>query len=249
MTENQIQERVLKRLQRYTEHVLKKPSFGRNWYFEEQYLIRFGRDRIGRADITLLINGKPFMIVECKRPRVSPTEISEGKEQLESYLNASRANLGIFANNDDPQKWTYYDNSIGFYEINRSTFWEKIRAPFDTERDIEEEAQQIKSQRIEARVRELVTQAREDIYARANKMIDELAKERVTEKAIQGAVAWQLQQKIKRLESQLQEETNQLESIINNLRTALDASRNSTMWGWILFGISVVLLIAVAANS
>lgn len=173
MTENQIQERVLKRLQRYTEHVLKKPSFGRNWYFEEQYLIRFGRDRIGRADITLLINGKPFMIVECKRPRVSPTEIGEGKEQLESYLNASRANLGIFANNDDPQKWTYYDNSIGFYEINRSTFWEKIRAPFDTERDIEEEAQQIKSQRIEARVRELVTQAREDIYARANKMIDE----------------------------------------------------------------------------
>ena len=249
MTENQIQERILKRLQRYTEHVLKKPSFGQKWYFVEQHLIRFGRDRIGYTDITLLINGKPFMIVECKRPKVSPAEIREGKEQLESYLNASRANLGIFANNDDPQKWTYYDNSIGFDEIDRSTFWKKIKAAFDTERDIEKEAQQLKLQRIEKRAQELVKANRENIQKRASAIIDEQAKKCVTENAIQGAAARLLQSQKKQLESKLEEETDQLKSKINNLQTALDESRNGAMWGWILFGISVVLLIAVAANS
>ena len=246
MTENQIQEKILKRLQRYTEHVLKKPSFGRKWYFVEQHLIRFGRDRIGRADITLLINGKPFMIVECKRPGVSPTEISEGKEQLESYLNASRANLGIFANNDDPQKWTYYDNSSGFDKIDHSKFWKKISAAFDTKRDIEKKAQQQKQQRISERAKQLVTS--EAIKKRADMMIDEEAEIRVNEKSIRDAVVWQLQQKIKRLESQLQEETNRLEFTIDNLRTALEESRNRGTWGWILFGISVVLLIAVASS-
>ncbi len=247
MTENQIQEKVLKRLQRYTEHVLKKTSFGQKWYFVEQHLIRFGRDRIGYADITLLINGKPFMIVECKRPGVGQAVISEGKEQLESYLNASRANLGIFANNDDPQKWTYYDNSSGFDKINRSTFWKKISAAFDTKRDIEKKAQQQKQQRISERAEQLVTP--EAIEKRADMMIDEEAKIRVNEKSIRDAVVWQLQQKIKRLESQLQEETNQQESIIKWQQTALDESRNRAIWGWILFGISVALLIVVAVNS
>ena len=247
MTENQIQERVLKRLQRHTESVLKKPSFGQKWDFVEQHLIRFGRNRIGRADITLLINGKPFLIVECKRPRVSPTEISEGKEQLESYLNASRANLGIFANNDDPQKWTYYDNSSGFDEIDRSIFWKKLSAAFDTKRDIEKKAQQQKQQRISERAKQLVTP--EAVKKRADMIIDEEAKIRVNQKSIRDAVVWQLEQKIKQLESQLQEETKRLEFTIDNLRTALEESRNGATWGWILFGISVVLLIAVAVNS
>ena len=270
MTENQIQEKVLKRLQRDTEHVLKKPSFGRNWYFEEQYLIRFGHDRIGYADITLLVNGKPFMIVECKRPGVSQKAISEGKEQLESYLNASRANLGIFANNPDPQKWTYYDNSIGFDEINRSTFWGEIRAAFNTERNIEKEAQRIKLKRIEARVRELVTPKaiHEATQARAVTMIDEQAKERVTEDAIQGAVAQKLETRASELVNAnpgaIQERANKIISerayrrvtenaiqgaVAQKLQAKLDETRNNAMWGWILFGISVILLIAVAANS
>ena len=247
MTENQIQEKILKRLQGDTEYLLKEPVFGRNWYFVEQHLIRFGRENKGYADIALLINRKPFMIVECKRPRASQTDISKGKEQLESYLNASRANLGILANNDNPKKWIYYDNSIGFNEIDRSTFWKKIRAPFDTERDIEKKVQQQKQQRISERAEQLVTP--EAIKKRADMMIDEEAKIRVNEKSIRDAVVWQLQQKIKQLESQLQEKIKQQESIINWQQTLLDGSRNRAMWGWILFGISVVLLIAVAANS
>ena len=165
------------------------------------------------------------MIVECKRLRI----VSHGEEQLESYLNASRASLGIFANNPDPDKWRYYDNSIGFDEISRLIFWEKIRAAFDTELDIEKQAQHLKLKRIEARAKQLVTP--EAIQARTNTMIDEQAKKRVTENVIQNVVAQQLQKKIKQQE------------------TALDERRNSAMWGWILFGISVLLLIAVATNS
>ena len=168
---------------------------------------------------------------------------------MESYLNASRVSLGIFANHPDPKKWSYYDNSIGFNEIDRLTFYQKISKTHATELNIENQAQQQKQQRIEARACQLVAQAREDIYARANKMIDEQAKKRVTENAIQGAVARLLQQEKKQLEVQLQNKTDQLKSKINNLQTALDERRNSAMWGWILFGISVVLLIAVAANS
>ncbi len=224
------------------------------WCFKAQYRIRFGNAGIGFADIALLLNRKPFVIVECKKPKVSRAVIRKGKEQLESYLNASRANLGIFANSDDPQKWTYYDNSIGFDKIDRATFWKKIKAAFTTERDIEKEAQQLKQQRIEERAKALVAQASEDINARANKKIDEEAKKRVTENAIQGTEA-RLLQKIRRaesglrekekkqLESQLQGKIKQLEHKIKSQQIALDESRNRVMWGWFLFGVAILILI------
>ena len=282
MTENQISEEVRKHLQskiRQQLNVLKAPDFwGQSWSFRKECPIQFGSN-IGRADLVLLLNNKPFVIVECKRLEA----ISHGKEQLESYLNASRAGLGIFANNPDPQKWSYYDNSIGFDEIDRLTFYREIRKAHETELDIEKEAQRIKLKRIEARVRELVTPKaiHEATQARSVMMIDEQAKERVTEDAIQEAVAQQLetraselvnanseviqeradkiieaQAKIRVTEKaiqgavaqQLQEKIKQQESIINWQQTALDESRNNAMWGWILFGISVVLFI-VAANS
>ena len=165
MTEDQIREEVLKHLQSKVPNV-----FGKTRWLKE-YTIQFSSNS-GRADLALQLNGKLFVIVECKSLGV----VSHGKEQLESYLNASRANLGIFANNDDPQKWTYYDNSIGFDEIDRSTFWKKIKAAFDTERDIEKEAQHLKLQRIEKRAQELVNANRENIQKRASAIIDEQAK-------------------------------------------------------------------------
>lgn len=223
MTENQIREAALKHLQWHIKY-FKKTLLGQSWSFKKEYSIRFGSNT-GRADLVLLLNNKPFVIVECKRLEV----INHGKEQLESYLNASRGSLGIFANHSDPKKWSYYDNSIGFDEIDRLTFYKKIWKTHATELDIENQAQQQKSQRIEARANQLVTSTA--IQACADKIIDEQAKMRVTENAIQGAVAQQLQEKIKQQE------------------TALGESRNGAMWDWILFGISVVLLIAVAANS
>ena len=228
MTENQIREEVLKHLRSKIGQQLnlfKAPNFlGQSWSFRKEYPIRFGSNT-GRADLVLLLNNKPFVIVECKRLGV----INHGKEQLESYLNASRVSLGIFANHPDPKKWSYYDNSIGFDEIDRLTFYQKISKTHAIELDIENQAQQQKSQRIEARANQLVTSTA--IQARADKMIDEQAKVRVTENAIQGAVAQQLQEKIKQRE------------------TALDESRNGAMWGWFLFGISVIVILIIAANS
>ena len=223
MTENQIREETLKHLQWHIGY-FKKPLFGQSWSFKKEYSIRFGSNT-GRADLVLLLNNKPFVIVECKRLGV----INHGKEQLESYLNASRASLGIFANHPDPKKWSYYDNSISFDEIDRLTFYQKISKAHATELDIENQAQQKKSQRIEARANQLVTSTA--IQARADKMIDEQAKIRVTENAIQGAVAQQLKEKIKQQ------------------KTALDESRNGAMWGWFLFGISVIVILLMAANS
>ena len=237
----------------------KAPDFwGQSCSFKKEYPIRFGRDWTGRADLVLLLDNKPIVIVECKALGL----IGRGKIQLEAYLNASGTNLGVFANHPDPQKWRYYDNSIRFDEIDRSTFWEKIEAVFNTERDIEKEAQEQKQQRIEERAKELVEERAkkivdatpEVIQECANKMIDEEVKKRVTQNAIHRAVEQRLQQEKKQLEVQLQNKTDQLKSKINNLQTALDERRNSAMWGWILFGISVfgisvVLLIAVATNS
>lgn len=222
MTENQIREAVRNHLQ----SVFKPPSlFGQSWSFKKEYPIQFGSKR-GYADLALLRNNKPFVIVECKGSGL----IGDGKEQLESYLNASRANLGIFANNPDPGKWIYYDNSIRFNEISLSTFWREIRAGFDTELDIETQAQQQKQQHIEARASQLVTP--EAIQKRADEMIEEQAKKRMTENRIKGAVAQQLQAEIK-----------QLESKIKNQQIKLEASRNSKILGWILFAISIFILI------
>ena len=268
MTENQIREEVLKHLRSKIGQQLnlfKAPNFlGQSWSFRKEYPIRFGSN-IGRADLVLLLNNKPFVIVECKSLGV----ISHGKEQLESYLNASRASLGIFANNPDPQKWSYYDNSIGFDEIDRLTFYREIWKAHETELDIEKEVQRIKLKRIEARVRELVTPKaiHEATQARAVIMIDEQAKERVTEDAIQGAVAQQLETRASELVNAnpgaIQERANKIiyerayrhvtenaiqGAVAQQLQAKLDESRNNAMWGWILFGISVVLLIAVASS-
>ena len=237
----------------------KDPFWRQNWYFVEQYKIQFGSVTGFKADIALLLNNEPILIVECKRPGGSQKVITEGKKQLESYLHATRANLGILANNTNPKKWHYYDNSIRFDKIDRSTFWEKIEAVFDTECDIEKEAQHLKLQRIEKRAKELVAQATEDIDARANKMIDEEAKKRVTQNAVHTAVAKRLQEEKKQLESQRQQEkrqlevqrqneTDQLNSKINELQTALAESRNGATWGWVLFGISVIVILIIAVN-
>ena len=265
MTENQIREEVLKHLRSKIEHQLnlfKAPNFfGQSWSFRKEYPIRFGSNT-GRADLVLLLNNKPFVIVECKRLGV----INHGKQQLESYLNASWASLGIFANHPDPQKWRYYDNSIGFNEISRSTFWKKTKAAFDTELDIETQAQKQKQQRIETRANQLVTP--EAIKARTGVIIEEQAKIRVTENAIQGAVAQQLETRASELVNAnpgaIQERAKKIiyerayrrvtenaiqGAVAQQLQAKLDESRNNAVWGWILFGISVILLIAVAANS
>ena len=233
MTENQIRKEVLKhirskiKLQLNVFETFKAPKapdfFWESWSFEKEYLIRFG-SKIGYADLVLLIDNKPLIIVECKASGL----IGYGKKQLESYLNASKTNLGIFTNNPDPDKWRYYDNSIGFDEISLSTFWERVRSSFNTKLDIETQVQQQKQHHIEARAKELAYANPSIIQARTDEMIEAEAKARVTENAIQDRVAQRLQEKIK-----------QLEHRIKSQQVILDESRNRAMWGWILFGIAV----------
>ena len=86
---------------------------------KREYLIQMGSDQ-RRADIVFLRNGKLVAIAECKRTR----RIEKGNEQLHSYLCATDTFLGIFANNSDPNKWTFWENHRhnNFLEIDRETF-------------------------------------------------------------------------------------------------------------------------------
>lgn len=181
-TEDEIREIVHKDLQATLTRLHGENRFGMDWWnFEEEYYIQIGSKK-GYADLVLLLNNVPFVIVECKRQGL----VEYGKAQLESYLNASRAQLGIFANDPKPERWFYYDNSFGFNEIPRDRFNQQIRAGHKTEQDIEEQAQQYKVSRIEARASELVTE--KAIQDATVKIVESEARKRVTETAIQGSV-------------------------------------------------------------
>ena len=76
-----------------------------NFSIEREYRIQFGANKEGRADIALLNSeNKPVAIAECKRIGYDG---NDGREQLESYLNAKRTDLGLFADNTDPYTWTF----------------------------------------------------------------------------------------------------------------------------------------------
>ena len=237
-TENEIREIVQKTIQRTIsmpslvgKGVNSSRSHPRIEYIKE-YRIQFGRDRQGRADLAVLLNNVPFVIVECKRQGI----VGKGKEQLESYLNATRARLGIFANDSAPDNWIYYDTSIGFDEIPRTTFNRKVRKALDTERDIETQAQQQKEQRIEKRAAVLVTS--KAVEERAAILIETEAKRRVNENRIQGQIAQQLQQQIE-----------QQRATIERQRQEMSSNEGCMVWGWILFAIAAFILIAVVSGS
>ena len=74
-----------------------------------------------RADVALIDKAKPpAAIVECKRSSYE----GDGQDQLESYLNVTGTQLGVFANETDPDAWRFYKNrgKGHFDEIDRSRF-------------------------------------------------------------------------------------------------------------------------------
>ena len=87
---------------------------------EEEYSIQIGSYK-GRADVVLIErDGTLGAIVECKRSGYE----GSGPDQLKSYLTASGAPLGVFANETDPAAWRFYEN-LGqnqFKPIDRSRF-------------------------------------------------------------------------------------------------------------------------------
>ena len=87
---------------------------------KEEYAIQIGSYR-GRADVALIDTDETLAaIVECKRSGYE----GSGPDQLKSYLTASGAPLGVFANETDPTAWRFYENRgpNRIKEINRSRF-------------------------------------------------------------------------------------------------------------------------------
>ena len=73
------------------------PRFKR-FSIEKEYPIQIGSYRM-RADVALIDKAKPpAAIVECKRSSYE----GDGQDQLESYLNVTGTQLGVFANETDP---------------------------------------------------------------------------------------------------------------------------------------------------
>ena len=108
-----------------------------------------------RADIVFLRNGKLVAIAECKETG----RVKNGNKQLHSYLCATDTYLGIFANDDDPNKWTFWENhrQNNFKKIDSKTFENYVynhdKAIKDREKKIKAEIQREIGGEIRERVR------------------------------------------------------------------------------------------------
>ncbi len=92
---------------------------------QREYPIDFTPYIKGRADIALLNSkGNPVAIAECKR--IEDNNRDDGiNNQLKPYLNVSKTNLGLFADDTDPCEWIFLKkNSVReeFDKISRSQF-------------------------------------------------------------------------------------------------------------------------------
>lgn len=91
---------------------------------KREHPISFG-SKTGVADVVLLDSKSQLAsIVECKGIRYE----NGGIDQLKSYLSASDAPLGVFANSLDPDDWVCYENLKRgrFREISQSQFESRI---------------------------------------------------------------------------------------------------------------------------
>jgi competence ComEA-like helix-hairpin-helix protein len=93
-----------------------------NFSTQREYSIRLIGTIKGRADVVLLNSqGNLAAIAECKRIGYDG---NEGIEQLKSYLFPSESKLGLFADDTDPNKWTFLENlgRRNFDQITRTKF-------------------------------------------------------------------------------------------------------------------------------
>ena len=155
---NSVQEKVIHHFENQVKDIVAHyfesfPTDSSGYSVKREHLIQMGSAR-RRADVVFLRNGKLVAIAECKRTR----RVENGNEQLHSYLCATDTFLGIFANDGDPNKWTFWENHRGnnFLEINRKTFENYIynhdKAIQDREKNIKLEMER----EIDAEIRERV---------------------------------------------------------------------------------------------
>ena len=96
-----------------------KANFG-NLTIELQREIQMG-SYTGRADVVLVAGKRDLVVIaECKRIGY----IGTGMEQLQSYLAVTETRFGIFANNEQPDTWAFYEKQgkNNFKQISRSEF-------------------------------------------------------------------------------------------------------------------------------
>ena len=104
-----------------------KPQF-RDFFVETEREIQMGTDN-RRPDIVLLDKSEGFVaIAECKQTGV----VTYGREQLKSYLCATDAQFGVFANSTNPDEWEFYEN------LRRNRFTDPLER-FDFERKVSTE--------------------------------------------------------------------------------------------------------------
>ena len=192
-----------------------------------------------RADIVFLRNGKLVAIAECKRTR----RIEKGNEQLHSYLCATDTFLGIFANNSDPNKWTFWENHRhnNFLEIDRETFENYV---YNHDKAIKDREKKIKleiEREIDAEIRQRVRKNTDTDAVRQNET-DRIKRE-ITENIDKTAI-------VNSVKSQI---AQQAENRLLNKRDEENRKRGREQgFWWTIFsligiGILIALLITSAA--
>ena len=126
------------------------PTASPGYNVMREYVIQMGSDQ-RRADIVFLRNGKLGAIAECKEKG----RVGKGIQQLHSYLCATDTYLGIFANDGDLNKWTFWENHRhnNFVEIDRKTFENYIYNHDQTIKDRENKIKAEVQREIDAEIR------------------------------------------------------------------------------------------------
>ena len=129
------------------------PTASPGYNVMREYVIQMGSDQ-RRADIVFLRNGKLGAIAECKETG----RVGKGIQQLYSYLCATDTYLGIFANDGDPNKWTFWENhrDNNFLEIDRETFENYVHNHDKTIKDRENKIKEAVQREIDAEIRERI---------------------------------------------------------------------------------------------
>ena len=214
------------------------PTASPGYSVKREYLIQMGSDQ-RRADIVFLRNGKLVAIAECKRTR----RIEKGNEQLHSYLCATDTFLGIFANNSDPNKWTFWENHRhnNFLEIDRETFENYV---YNHDKAIKDREKKIKleiEREIDAEIRQRVRKNTDTDAVRQNET-DRIKRE-ITENIDKTAI-------VNSVKSQI---AQQAENRLLNKRDEENRKRGREQgFWWTIFsligiGILIALLITSAA--
>ena len=237
LTEPQIIERVVV----YFKNSFRFPS--QLYRIKREYPIKIGSNNC-RADIVLYKGSNIFgkleddilVIVECKAERRSK---EEGIAQLKSYLCATDTPIGIFANKGSPDGWSYFKN-LGrntFEIIDRERFRSLVNEFVKGEKDIETHVNEQVDRRKQLAVETNLRNSGNSINKRTQELVEQEAKKRMSEDAINQYAYNELQTKYSNLESQL-----------TLTKMNLESSRSGSFWGWTLFIIAVIIIITIGSN-